>query len=340
MTRPSGHSRCLCTSVDVTEDADRLLASTLPDGAICTYTDRLGVNPYFAHFAAMGLTRAGQVTGNSAYYDAVWKWLDWYASHMDATGFVTDYNVGAAPTYTLTSTGDYDSTDSYAGMFLVAIRRIWRVTRDFQRLRSLGPAMTKAVKAIKATQQADGQTWAKPTYHIKYLMDQGEAYAGLRAAVELGGLIGEPALQWDANASATAMYASVNTKWNFTLTAYDWVLFEDGAFANCNWATMYPDVSSQAWAVSFGLTSGQRAIDIVAKLAIQQPLWDSPATAGYWPQFGFAFARTGDMSRALKAAANIRQYAKSVNWAWPFHSGALGDLIRLESLDTDYLAPP
>jgi len=31
---------------------------------------------------------------------------------------------------------------------------------------------------------ADGLTWAKPSWHVKYLMDQAEVYAGLVAAID------------------------------------------------------------------------------------------------------------------------------------------------------------
>ena len=49
--------------------------------------------------------------------------------------------------------------------------------------------IARALGAIEATQDADGLTWAKPGYPVKYLVDQSETYAGLVAAGELGRML-------------------------------------------------------------------------------------------------------------------------------------------------------
>ena len=74
-------------------DADWILKSQLPDGAIANYVDRQAVWPYLSNFAAMGLARATGVTGDRKYLNAAWSWLAWYQAHQDAQGFVTDYTV-------------------------------------------------------------------------------------------------------------------------------------------------------------------------------------------------------------------------------------------------------
>src|SRR5207253_11260873 len=155
---------------NVRADADWLLIAQLADGAIGHSVDQVKVWPYLGNEAAMGLARATEVTGDAKYVTAAWKWLRWYQAHQDASGFVTDYNVSAGVE---TSTGDMDSTDAYAGTFLLATRRAWKASGDSASLATLRTGVGKTVAAIEATQDTDGMTWAKPAWHVKYLMDQG-----------------------------------------------------------------------------------------------------------------------------------------------------------------------
>ena len=124
---------------DVRADADWILAAQLPDGAIAHYSDRVAVWPYLANFAAQGLLRATEVTGDQKYLDAAWRWFGWYQAHMDAQGFVADY---AMRDGVLTSTGFMDSTDAYAGTFLSAVLSASRSrTGQLAKLQALAPGI-------------------------------------------------------------------------------------------------------------------------------------------------------------------------------------------------------
>src|SRR2546423_4861191 len=137
---------------DVRADADWILKSQLPDGAIANYVDRQAVWPYLSNFAAMGLARATGVTGDRKYLNAAWSWLGWYQAHQDAQGFVTDYAIVNGKAVT---TGSMDSTDSYAGTFLLAAREPYRQRGEIAYARSLGTGIARAVTAIETTQQPD-----------------------------------------------------------------------------------------------------------------------------------------------------------------------------------------
>src|SRR5436190_17001699 len=103
-------------ATDVAAEADWIMSARLPDGAIANYVDQQAVWPYLSNFAAMGLARATQFTGRTEFAAASWRWLHWYQAHENGTGFVTDYKIsGGSPV----STGDMDSTDAYAGTFLL-----------------------------------------------------------------------------------------------------------------------------------------------------------------------------------------------------------------------------
>ena len=332
------------TSSSVAEDADWTLSAQLPDGAIAHYTDRQKVWPYRANYAAMGLARAKEVTGDSRYTDAAWRWLSWYQGHEDAGGYVTNYVV--ASDGSLSSTGDMDSTDAYAGTFLLAARRTWLATSDSTRLAALASGVVGAVRAITSTQDADGLTWAKPTWRVKYLMDQSEVYAGLRAAVDLARALGDSALSATASSAAQRVASGVSGLWNASTGAYDWAVHDTGARQTTAWSTFYSDAQQQMWVVAFGLASGARARDLVAHFEAAHPRWDQPDSTeafgaksdrvGYWPVTGWAYARAGQQSRAVAGANNIRAGAKAASRAWPFTTGSAGQLVTLALTDNRY----
>jgi hypothetical protein len=101
--------------------AERILASQAPDGSIRVLRGAVRmVIPYFANFAAIGLADAHRSDpGDLRYLAGADRWLDWYAAHMNADGTVFDFVV--TPADQLVSTGDFDSTDSYASTFLEAL---------------------------------------------------------------------------------------------------------------------------------------------------------------------------------------------------------------------------
>ena len=51
------------------------------------------------------------------------------------------------------STGDADSTDAYAGLFLLAVEAANTAAPDRVRLGALAPALRSAVSAIRSTQR-------------------------------------------------------------------------------------------------------------------------------------------------------------------------------------------
>lgn len=330
----------------VVEDANWIMSAQMPDGAIAHHADRVAVWPYLANFAAMGLSRARVVTGNRAYSDAAWRWLAWYQEHQDTNGFVTDYRiVNGVPV----STGDMDSTDSYAGTFLLAARYNWKATGSTSNLRALKLGIAGAVRAIEATQDADGLTWAKPAWRVKYLMDQVEAYAGLRAGAEIATAIRDGATASRATAAANRMRAGIDALWNPATNSYDWAVHETGVRTPTNWSIFYPDALQQVWAVGFGLTDASRGAALMSRFSAAFPNWDNPTAlvaydtgpkpALYRAIGGWAELRLGHRARADAAAANIRGGALAAGRGWPFTPGDSGQLVLLESGANDYLTP-
>jgi hypothetical protein len=236
-----------------------------------------------------------------------------------------------------------DSTDSYAGMFLYAVRAAY-ASRSGQlaKLQPLAPAVGSAVRAIEATQDKDGLTWAKPTWHVKYLMDQAEAFAGLQAGASLATTLADQTLATRASGDATRMQTAVAALWNTVTLAYDWAVHDTGARVANQWTVLYSDAMQQAWSVAFGVAEVARSAALINSFAASQPNWALPAATalydngstqpvGYWPVAGLGFRGVGLTDVASRAAESIRSAGVAANRAWPFTTGTAGQLILLES---------
>jgi hypothetical protein len=329
----------------VSAEVSWILSARLPDGAIAQFPDRSRIDPYLGNYAALGLAEASRHDGSRAQSAAAWDWLAWYQRHMDPLGYVTDYLVGPAPSFRETSTGDQDSTDAYAGTFLVALWEAYSASGDLVRLRSFAAGLRGAVSAIRSTQQPDGLTWATPSYHASLLMDQAEAYTGLRSAGRLGTALGLHRLAAEANDMAQRMRQGVADLWRpGSPGIYDRAEVEGGSHEPSSWGIFYPDAVSQVWlvAVGNGLSPGQplvparRARALVDTFAHAWPRWASPSSpatfdagsraVGYWPMLARAYEVTGRDGVAREAVASIRMAATRANRAWPYSVASAGQL--------------
>lgn len=326
----------------VRAEASWIRTAQLPDGAIAPEPGAGQILAYTANYAALGLARAAAELHDQADAEAGWRWLAWYQAHQDTAGFVTDFKVADG---TETSTGTYDSTDAYAGTFLTAAAATWQSDPDKTRLKALARGIGRAVTAIESTQTADGLTWAQPSYHVRFLMDNAEAYGGLRSAVTLATALGEPVLAVRAASDARRIAAGVASLWNRAAGGFDWATVPNGTASAPSWTILYPDVMENAWAVAYGLASPVQARSIISHLGRQQPRWAEPdhaawsniggavsqQPAGYWPVAGWALTLTGHTSDALDAAATISAGAAAEHRAWPYTVADAGQLIALQS---------
>ena len=264
------------------DEANWILAAQLPNGAIASHTDRTFVNPYLGAYGALGLATATRISGDARYAAAAWRWAEWYGSAMDANGYVTDSTVADSPVGTqLVSTGGYDSTDAYAGMFLVAVDATYTAAPDTARLRALAPKVALAVHAIQSTQRADGLTGAKPDWMVAYLMNEAEAYAGFargkrsraRAARHHSRRAVPIRLQLRSRTVSTGCGTAAPARSTGPCT-------RAAIHVATNWSQLYPDAMSQLWAVRFGLLRGARATAVLQRFARAHPRAADPTAPG------------------------------------------------------------
>jgi hypothetical protein len=335
-----------------------------PSGAIATYTLQpqgsatYYVSPYIANYASMGLSRASAYTQNDTYVQASWKWLQWYQDHQEAnTGYVTDYrsNSSSDPT-DLISTGNMDSTDAYAGTFLLACLEAYKASQNLSALQYLHQGIRMALTAIESTQDTDGLTWAKPTYHVKYLMDISEVYGGLLATMIMAQLLNDDELYARAQNDSQRLYQGAQNLWNPTMQAFNWAVFSDGVQQVNNWTVFYPDAASQMWAAAFALTTESQANEMITIFLNDHPQWIYPMdqdifntngqfqleTIGYFPLIAFALLRYNRSELAFQSVSSIEQGAVNVSKAWPFtpYSQAMILMVQTDDLIGSYYEPP
>jgi hypothetical protein len=326
------------------QDADWMMGAAIAggpmDGALATYPDQEHVMPYFANLGALGLARASQLSGNDRYVEAVWRHLAWYAGRMDRDGYVRDYDlIGGswvpAPN-AVNKSAPYDSTDSYAGTFLLALRAAFRVHQDRSRLEQLRPAVARAVSAIRSTQDSDGLTWARPGYPSKILMDAVESYQGMVAAAEIAQILGDASLAGSARQSGEALRRGIESLWNASKGHYYLEKEQDGSLESPRWSQLDPGAMAQAWAVAFQAAPLDRARKLMREFDRNQPRWDDPRSNGLQDPYditpaGWAYWRIGQGERARRAAATLRGRAVADRRAWPFSVATCGELIVLET---------
>lgn len=187
-----------CKKIIASETA-WLTSTQLDNGAFPEYKADNGTvteNPYYSDFVCLAL-----LDGGEAYASDVKRYLDWHFAHLNSAaddangldGTIYDYRahvssgnqvVEETVVRTKNGTGIYDSTDSYAALFLTVLERYYEVTGDTAYIQEHKRDIGRIVKVIFKTTHG-GLTYATPSYQVKYLMDNAEVYEGLAAAEKL-----------------------------------------------------------------------------------------------------------------------------------------------------------
>ncbi|MHB1454064.1 MAG: hypothetical protein ACYCYM_08975 [Saccharofermentanales bacterium] len=252
----------------------------VPSGALTMYPVRQAgdcskICPYFSEFAGLALLLRPEVYG-----DCVRRYLDWHISHMNTA--LTDYNGedGTVYDYQLTLSADgayieeimidpatggplYDSTDSYAALFLHLLYEYGKATGDAAYILQHRAEVDRSVRAMLCTMDS-GLTWAKPDYKVKYLMDNCEVYRGVCSAEKLYALIAQQGSAADAESIGAQeqrrkllnlkedLYAAIEEiLWNKGDEAYYVGVMEEhkGIPETIDWTIFYPDALAQLFPV-------------------------------------------------------------------------------------------
>ena len=290
------------------------------------------IDPYFSNIAAIGMTK------DPNRMPEVVAWMNWYINHLnwpDKWGlYGTTYN------YTVnngveTSTDDADSTDSYAATFLTLAWNAWESGDANARsyIKSIAYQLNVIGGVLIQTQQSDGLTWAKPDYLIKYMMDNCEAYRGLRdlASLEQNAL-GDSTKAAYYTTAANAMQNGILTLW----MNGKWAVYKNWYGNNIapNMATWYADATAQLFPVLMGVvtSSDSRAQQSYAAFNAAWPGWP---TLSFNSQDPFPWclvvdgaAAMGDQARVATYIGTMQNKYVKTGFPWPFYSAEAGWFMR------------
>ncbi|HKW18996.1 MAG TPA: Ig-like domain-containing protein [Terriglobales bacterium] len=304
------------------------------DGALL-YTPQQ-IDPYFSNIAAIGMTK------DAARMPQVTAWMKWYINHLnwpDRWGlYGTTYNYNVSSNGTETATHDADSTDSYAATFLSLVWNAWQSGDTGARsyILTLAYQLDAIGGVLIQTQQSDGLTWAKPNYQIKYLMDNCEAYRGLRDLASIYANV------FHDTGRANYYTAAANSMQNGILKMWlggKWAVYKDGIgrLATPNMHTWYADATAQVFPVLMGVVSASdsRAQQSWATFNAAWPGWATLSFNGQdafpWCLVGTAAGAMGDKARLSTYIGSIQKKYVNSNFPWPFYNAEAGWFMRANS---------
>jgi hypothetical protein len=316
---------------DLSGVAQSLASQQRADGAIL-YT-ATQVEPYYANIAAIGAVHAGVDLAN------VKRWMQWYvarskdANPWSIAGAIADYNVAADGS--LQPAGEADSVDSYSATFISLAATAWREGDAPLRayVAGLQSDVDRIASAIDAVTDADGLTWALPTYRLKYVMDNSEVYRGL---VDLAALrtqaYGDVAGGVSAAAHAQQIQAAIAAVyWDSNRGAFAVALDAGG---NKIWpqAGNWYDQTTQLWPILHGVVapSSQPAQTAYARFSSAFPGWPTLQKPDPYPWASIALValQMNDNQRA-STYTNAVQAHYAPGFAYPWYCAESGWYARV-----------
>ena len=332
------------------------VAATGADGTPC-----YRVSPYAANLGVLGLLR----TGAPGCVRVAGLWIDWYFAHLNAPsapeGVPYDYfyNADGGGETTCVKPGDRrlchynDATDSAAATFFSVL---WAAHRAGVPVTTFGTPQRRQqlqnlAEALLKLQQSDGLCRAKSNYRVKYLEDNSEVFAGLRALADLEQeVFNDPGRSAFYRAAARRVQAGIFQElYDPRTKLFRIAKFEDGHCPPPNLDLWYPDTQAQAWPCLCGVMppTDPRARALIAAVNAHWHGGARPDWAAHPEQVDQGWIEAANAEAALRAGETnrVRVYVQAVKrlkfptaagqpgFAWPFSVADAGWLLQI-------LAPP
>lgn len=318
-----------------------IAGNQIENGAIpMTYNANaeLNVNPYFACYAVLALLDDAET-----YADEAKAYFDWHFAHLNTKE--TDYAGvdGTIYDHLITVengvvTGEkmhprkYDSSDSYAAIFLTALNKYYDKTGDEEYIISKRSEISRVVNAMTATMH-NGLAFACPDYKIKFLMDNSEVYEGAVNGTALFEKVICPAdssynktLDICKDTASKVSKAIENKMWNYNKGYYQTALTQTGTNAsNFSWNSFYPSATSQLFVISCGVISPEteRAKNLYAEFCNHHDWEHLNFNSEFcWGSVVMAAAKMNDKDRVITYAESYNE--KFGDHAYPLYSGDAG----------------
>ncbi len=223
----------------------------LPDGAFVQVNhggnpdSPVWIAPYFADHAALALIAGHEHRKASSDLRRVGRWLEWRARNQTRDGYWNDFE-GTVSAYR--NNGKVDAWDSSAAMFLLVAGR--HRSAGGETTPAVMVAARRALNCIGKVGDSDGLTSASPTYKVKFLMDNVEVYAGLRAAAGLFNAAGASAEARKASDRADLIARRLPAYWRPADGLFAYALHPKGSF-EVGLVESYPHGLAQLFGIGF-----------------------------------------------------------------------------------------
>ena len=348
-------------------ETEWLASLQLSNGAMPMTGTKNGVvtaNPYFSAFAVLAILK-----GDDKYLPVVKKYMEWHFDHLNTAqtdyngvdGTIYDYRItvenGQVKKEEIVINGQgkkqYDSTDSYAAMFLEILWKYYEKSGDDAYIKSNYSDIKRIINALYSTMH-DGLTWAKPDYKIKYLMDNVEVWRGMDNIILLYENLLKTSFQ-DAPAMLTKLKTDrdlVASKieeqmWNESEKYYECAIGHGGVVAyDFDWDNFYPSATSQLFPITSGMVKpdSARAKLLYANFNKYYSTGESEKTweemdipdSFYWGEMAYCGALMGDEARVKSYMTLYRNVMR--NHAWPLYNSDAGRATMAAAHMVEYLS--
>lgn len=208
------------------------------------------IQPYITNILALDMLRKD--TG----LKDVREYIRWYIAHLNypdkykLTGTIYDYDI--YPDGREFSRDTYDSVDGYAGTFLVLLYQYYLKTGDKSLIDANRQKIFDIAYLLLYLQDSDGLVRAMPNDDSKYLMDNAEAFAGLKAFNRLAEL-----RNWGQNADYIEAQENIKTAiltklFNERTATFYWGADSEKVYES-SWDNFYPDALAQLFPLLYGV---------------------------------------------------------------------------------------
>lgn len=241
--------------------------------------------PYFSDTVAMALLQGAP---SQEYIKEVKAYFDWRFAHQnDASrdynriaGTIYDYDAKVENGIVVSeSTKEkYDSVDSYAASFLMALWEYHNKVPDDTYLIDHYDLIADVISALYTTIDEDGLSYTKPDYKVKYLMDNAEVHRGLSCAISLLEQVFLPNCEahslpsaeierWIAqlkDALQCQLQSFETTLWNKNDGHYEIGIDSKGKPLDfVGWENFYPDAVCQLFPILYGVVPDEERAKVL-----------------------------------------------------------------------------
>jgi hypothetical protein len=184
------------------------------------------------------------------------RYILWYLDNLNypdkhgLTGSMYDFYFDDRGRRTIIQ--DYDSVDAYAATFLILLREYYQKVRNRRVLYNNQKKIEDIAYLLIHLKDRDGLTRAVPQLDSKYLMDNCEVYAGLKAFVALSNDLGWKIPDMYRNAIDEVRHGILARLYDTSSGMFHWALDSQTAHVS-QWNRFYPDAFAQLFPIIYGI---------------------------------------------------------------------------------------